>query len=318
MLIPVCDTIADMRHWNMGTKERKKYLIALEEKHSYVALVAGILVFFCTIGAIIIWAQDFHQNGEPPLHYFTALSNLLSAVGAAFMIPYAIEGIRKKHLYIPKYIILFQFSGATCVSITMVTAICLILPTQGTMAITGTNFWLHVVTPASTIVLLQCVETRFNITKREALLTLIPFWIYITLYFVMVVLIGEENGGWSDIYMAKAFWPAWVSVVMFLILGFAVSAGLRAFRRYRVTQTWKSITRYWTDDLEAPELLIEAFGLGRYIGARCDGIELTIPLDIFTLMTDRYDVPLDKLVTAYVTGANHAMMERGIGRKPTN
>ena len=296
-------------------KQKKKYLIAVEEKHSYIALIAGILVFFCTMVAVIVWAQDYHQNGEPPIHYFTALSNILSSIGAAFMIPYAIEGIRKKHLYIPKYIILFQFSGAICVSITMLTSLALILPTQGVMAITGTNFWLHVVTPASTIVLLQCVETRFTITKRETLISLIPFWIYITVYFVMVVVIGEERGGWSDIYMAKAFWPAWVSVIMFLIVGFAVAAGLRAFRSYRVSRTWKEITRYWADDLEEPELLIEAFGLGRYIGARCDGIELTVPLDILTLMTDRYGVPLDKLVTAYVTGANHAMMERGIGLK---
>ena len=297
-----------------GEKQKKKYLIAVEEKHSHVALFAGILVFFCTMVAIIIWAQNYHQNGEPPLHYFTALSNILSSIGAAFMIPYAIEGIRKKHLYIPKYIILFQFSGATCVSITMVTALAIILPTQGASAVTGTNFWLHVVTPAATIVLLQCVETRFTITKREALLTLIPFWIYITVYFVMVVVIGEEHGGWADIYMAKAVWPAWVSVILFLILGFAVSAGLRALQRYRVSQTWKRITRYWADDLEEPEILIEAFGLGRYIGAKCDGIELTIPLDILTLMTDRYDVPLNKLVNAYVTGAEHAMSERGIGR----
>ena len=296
-------------------KQKKKYLIAVEEKHSYIALIAGILVFFCTMVAVIVWAQDYHQNGEPPIHYFTALSNILSSIGAAFMIPYAIEGIRKKHLYIPKYIILFQFSGAICVSITMLTSLALILPTQGVMAITGTNFWLHVVTPASTIVLLQCVETRFTITKRETLISLIPFWVYITVYFVMVVVIGEERGGWSDIYMAKAFWPAWVSVIMFLIVGFAVAAGLRAFRSYRVSRTWKEITRYWADDLEEPELLIEAFGLGRYIGARCDGIELTVPLDILTLMTDRYGVPLAKLVTAYVTGANHAMTERGIGLK---
>lgn len=298
-----------------GDKLKKRYLIAVEEKHSYIALVAGVLVFFCTMVAVIVWAQDYHQNGEPPLHYFTALSNILSSIGAAFMIPYAIEGIRKKHLYIPKYIILFQFSGAICVSITMVTSLALILPTQGTMAITGTNFWLHVVTPASTIVLLQCVETRFTITKREALISLIPFWIYITIYFIMVVLVGEENGGWADIYKAKAFWPAWVSVIMFLIVGFAVAAGLRAFRSYRVSRTWKEITRYWSDDLEEPDLLIEAFGLGRYIGARCDGIELTVPLDILSLMTDRYGVPLDKLVIAYVTGANHTMMERGIGLK---
>lgn len=35
-------------------KQKKKYLIALAEKHSFVALLAGIIVLFCSLSAIII------------------------------------------------------------------------------------------------------------------------------------------------------------------------------------------------------------------------------------------------------------------------
>ena len=33
-------------------------------------------------------------------------------------------------------------------------------------------------------------------------------------------------------------------------------------------------------------------------------------MDIFSLMTERYNVPIEKLVTAYITGAMHALKER--------
>lgn len=291
-------------------KPHKRYLIELEERHSVIALISGVLVFFCTMAAVLIWSVEYSNDGENPLHYFTALSNLLSAVGAALMIPYAVEGIHKKHFFLPRYIILLQFAGATCVSITMLTSLLIILPLQGAIAVTGYNFWLHIVTPTCTIVLLQCVETRHALTRKEALLTLIPFWIYVVVYFIMVIVIGEGNGGWSDIYMTTAFWPVWVSILLFLILGFAVSMGLRLLQNMRVKKTWKTITLDWTDDLEEPDLLIEAFGLGRYVGSKCDRGELTIPLDVFTLMTERYDITLDKLVKAYSTGAVLALKER--------
>ena len=98
---------------NKGARNRRKYLISLAERQSMLALVAGLIVFFCTMAAIIIWAESFDPTDEQPLHYFTALSNLVSAIAAAFMIPYAVEGIRKKHFMLPRYIVLFQFAAAT-------------------------------------------------------------------------------------------------------------------------------------------------------------------------------------------------------------
>ena len=124
----------------MKGTQSKKYLIALEERNSKIALAAGILVFFCTMAAIMIKFRDFIQTGdEHPLHYFTVLSNFLSAVGAGFMIPYAVEGIRKKRFILPQWIVLFQFSGAICVAVTMVSTLALILPTQGMPALTDTR-----------------------------------------------------------------------------------------------------------------------------------------------------------------------------------
>lgn len=298
---------------NMGKEHRpkKKYLIELAERHSVIALIAGIVVFGCTFAAIIIWAEIFNFDEEQPLHYFTALSNLMSAIAASFMIPYAIEGIRKKHFVLPKYIVLFQFSGATCVSITMVTSLCLILPIQGSIAIAGTNFWLHVVTPLAAVILFQCVETGVRISKREAILCLIPFWVYIVVYYIMVVIVGEENGGWSDIYMTQAFWPAWVSIILFLILGFGMAMAMRAIHNLRAKQFWQRVSRYWNEDTLPEEMLVEAMGLGRYIGKRMSSdVELTIPINLFEKMSERFGIPVDRLINAYIYGALDSMSEK--------
>ena len=294
-----------------STKHPRKYLIGLVERHSVVALIAGIMVFGITIASIIIWIDGYDHVSEEPLHYFTALSNLMSAVAAAFMIPYAVEGIRKKHFVLPRYIVLFQFSGATCVSITMVTALCIILPTQGDIAVTGTNFWLHVVTPLCAVILFQCVETGMTVSRRAAILSLIPFWAYIILYFIMVVVIGEENGGWSDIYMTQDYFPVWVTMILFLVFGFVMAMVMRAILNFRAKQFWKRVSALWTDDTMPEEMLVEAMGLGRCVGKRENTeVELAVPMNIFMKMSERFDIPVTKLINAYVYGALDSMKEK--------
>lgn len=293
-----------MRMHNHEQKQKKKYLIALEETRSIVALAAGILVFVCTL-LCIFWAIDVFDAGM--LQYFTLLSNLLSAVAAAFMIPYAVEGIRKKRFVLPRWVVTFQFAGAVCVTITMVIALGIILPTQGArQAFKQFNFWLHVVVPLATVVLFQCVESGVSLTKRDMLLALIPYWAYMLVYMVMVLLLDR----WKDIYNARGFLPIWVSLPFTFAVGLAVAVVLRRIHNRRAVQSWNRIARMWSDDLEPTQLLIEAFGLGRYIGTVCDPGELTVPLDIFKAMAERYDVPLEKLTKAYVKGALDAVEEK--------
>ncbi len=294
----------------MEKKQYNRYLIALEEKRSKVALAAGICVFFFTLAAVLIAAEQYISAEENPLHYFTLLSNLWSAAAAAFMIPYAAEGIRKKRFVLPKWIVLFQYAGATCVSITMISALLIILPTQGMMALSGTNFWLHIVTPVCTVVLFESVESGVSFTRRDMLWPLVPYFTYMLVYFIMVIVIGEENGGWSDFYWTQAFWPAGYSALLMAAVGIAAALIMRAVHNRRALNSWESITRLWSDDLEPAELLTEAFGLGRYIGSKGIGAELNVPVDIFRLMSERYGIPVEKLTGAFIKGALDADTEK--------
>ena len=295
-------------------KTEKKYLIAVEETRSIVALVSSIIVFFCTLAAVFVMIE-YRADKESALHFFTALSNLLSAIGAAFMIPYAVEGIRKKRFLPPRWIVLFQYSGATCVAITMVTSIVLILPTQGIEKMLGYNFWLHIVTPACTVVLFQCVETNITFTRRDMILAQIPYWTYMAVYFVMVILVGKEQGGWSDFYKTQAFWPFWISLILMLAMGFGISALMRLIHNRHAKHSWNRIAQMWSENMEPKQLLIEAFGLGRYIGQHCSEDEFSVPLDVFTMMSERYGVSLEKLTKAYVKGVSDSIEERRAEKK---
>ena len=290
--------------------EQKQYLIALEKNRSITALVAGILVFCITLATVAVVIEVNVGAEENRLHYFTTLSNLLSAVGAAFMIPYAVEGIRKKRFTLPRWIVMLQYAGATCVAITMAAALLLILPTQGISAVQGTDFWLHLITPICTIVLFQCVETGVSLTRRNTILALIPYWCYMIVYYIMVVVVGKEHGGWSDFYMTGYFWPVWISIILMLAVGFGVATVLRIVQNRRALQSRNRITRLWQEDMDATELRIEAFGLGRYMGKHCGGSDLAVPVDIFEMMAERFDVSMDDLTRAFVKGALDARKGR--------
>jgi hypothetical protein len=125
----------------------------------------------------------------------------------------------------------------------------------------------------------------------------------------MVIIIGEKNGGWSDFYMTQAFWPVWITALLMTTIGFVISTVLFMIHNKRAEQSWKYVENMWSDRLEPAQLLLEAFGLGRYMGAKYTDGELAIPLDIFKVISKRYDIPLDKLTKAYVKGALDACEE---------
>ena len=197
---------------------------------------------------------------------------------------------------------MFQYIGTLGVTITLTCTLLLILPVQGREAVTGMNFWLHLITPVLTVVLFQCVETGVSFRRREMLRALIPYWGYMLVYFLMVV-VGEENGGWEDIYYTRAFWPAWVSAILMFLLGLGEAALLRWVHDRRAKAARTRLTRAWREDLSPTELKIEAFGLGRYMAAHSDLSGVALPMDILGLMSERCGVPVYDLTRAYVKGA---------------
>ena len=61
------------------------------------------------------------------------------------------------------------------------------------------------------------------------MLSLIPVFIYAGVYYILAVLIGEENGGWNDFYGFATNVPVWIPAVLILPVTFGISAFLRYF-----------------------------------------------------------------------------------------
>ena len=284
-------------------KNSKEYIIDLNKTRSIRALVAAIVVSLFTFIAVTGTVKSPYYVDESTFHFFTTISNLISAAGAMLMIPYAVEGIRKKRFTMPRWLSLFQYAGAVSVFITMVCASTIITITLGPVfAFSGQQFWLHLVVPISAIILFLAVESGHYLTKRDMVIAQIPFWIYAAVYLVMVVIVGKENGGWGDIYHATTIVPVWMAFGMLMIIGFAAAVFLRFIHNRTVDKGLRQLSARWDKDTDPVELKIEAFGLGRYMAGHLDKSEIIIPMDIFQLMSEKCGVPIDDLVKAYTKG----------------
>ena len=88
-------------------KQKKQYMIDLQKKRSRIALIASVLTsLFCIYAVALRLIMDpsskYPERGSYLFRLFTVNSNVFAALGATMMIPFAIEGIRKKRFTYPK------------------------------------------------------------------------------------------------------------------------------------------------------------------------------------------------------------------------
>ncbi|MBQ1788426.1 MAG: hypothetical protein II004_05800 [Erysipelotrichaceae bacterium] len=294
---------------------QRRYMISLYKRRSIIALIAGIIVFVVSLAAISGGLINTYTHWQKEtnyslFHYFTVNSNLLSATGAAFMIPYAVEGIRKKRFVFPRWVSLFQYSGAICTTLTMIFSILFIFPSQGPKtAFGGMNFYLHIICPIAALILLFSVETDIRFTLSDSMICLLPFFLYAVAYVTNVVLVGEENGGWRDIYYIATYTPAAVSAPLMFMLGFGVSYLISFFYNRLSDLRQKRFISMWKDDATPVEINIEVYGLGRYNGKHMEDNNLAMPVDIFRMLSAKYGMDLSSLCRVYNKGVIDGLKE---------
>ena len=286
----------------------RRYMISLYKKRSIVAFIAGTLAFALSFraiagGLVTVHLQQIEEPGYSLFHFFTINSNILSGIGAAFLIPYAIEGIRKKRFVFPKWITLFQYSGAICTTLTMLFSILFIFPTQGPeMAFQGMNFWLHIVCPIMALLLLFMVETDVKLSVSETLFCMLPFFLYTLIYITNVVLLGEEYGGWRDIYLVNTYVPAVISAPLMYMFALGVAFSIRYHYNRFVKIRHEQFISMWDDNASEVEINIEVYGLGKYNGERFETNNIAVPIDIFEALSKKYGMDVSKLCSIYNKG----------------
>ena len=189
-----------------------------------IRLINGIIV----VGSLYCLISDGKRDGVwsvsnllYTLRYFTRLSNLLSAA-AALLVLLTLRGNG-----LPYWVWVLKFVGTAAVSVTFLTVMVFLGPTQGYPAmLAGTGFFEHLAGPLLAVLSFCFLERFQNFSFSTALLSLLPVLLYGIVY-AYKVLLAPENKRWKDFYgfIRGGNWK--LPSIAMLLAAFAVGQLLR-------------------------------------------------------------------------------------------
>lgn len=284
----------------------REYLTVLSKKRSVTALLCCILTlslaFYGVISGVNRSITNFNENGFFSFIYFTMISNTLAALAMAFVFPFTVEGIRKKRFILPKWAALLHYTAATSIAYVMIFVFMFISWASPEDAFGGSNIVTHIFCPVLILVSFFQTESGHLFTWKDRLLGIIPLSVYIVVYYIEVALIGEENGGWPDIYRVQTYLSPAVAIPMAILLGFGVSTAVALLSNYLTKKRKKKMYMFWSRDLDPVEVRIEAFGIGRMAGSCSEKNSVQIPYDIISFLAERYGLQTEELMKPFLKG----------------
>lgn len=230
------------------------------------ALISCLIVGVCvcigvTMNLTTLYDEDFDNMGIRTFCMFTVNSNVLSAIASVAIIPYAVDGLRKKEYILPDWVVVFMMMGTTSVALTFLISLFVLSPVKGFVLIfTGSRFFLHGVCPILSILAFCLFITSHKINIKQSFLSLIPVAIYAIVYFVLVVVVTEERGGWDDFYGFATKIPVWISATVILPLTYGIATLLRLWHNHSFVRRRKNEAIIFLDYFEgkpASEILFE-------------------------------------------------------------
>ena len=292
----------------------REYLTVLLRRRSVIALccvsLTMLLAFYGIVAGVNRMNVVSHGNGFRSFIYYTMISNVFAALSAAFVFPFAVEGIRKKRFIIPKWAALIHFSATVSIAVTMVFVFAFISWASPEDAFGGANFVTHVICPVLIIVSFFQMESGHLFARKDLFFGIVPCSVYMVVYFIEVALVGEANGGWPDVYRVLEYSSPALAMPAFVLLAFGVSAAV-AYLSNRLTKAREKRTfLHWSRDLDPIEVKIEAFGFGRMAAEHCEENSIQIPYDILEALAKRYSLDPEELIRPFVKGLMIEMREK--------
>lgn len=264
------------------------------------ALISSVVVVICVfIGVIInltnLLNEDFDNVGIKSFFLFTVNSNIFSSLGMMMVIPYAIDGLRKNNYHLPNWVVVFLHTGTTAVTLTFLISLVYLTPVRGLeFSFGGTNFFLHGVCPIFTMISFMFFITDHRVKLKEALWTLVPVIIYAAVYFFMVLVIGEENGGWSDFYGFATKIPPYISLLAFAPITYGVSTLLRLKHNHSYKLRKKKEAEIYKQSFENADVreVIEKAGRSRAKVQKV--IDIVVPARTIEIVVNGSDCTVDE------------------------
>ena len=208
------------------------------------SLIINLSIVYFTISAI---AYSFRTDviiddpwygfvGFASLKFFTNLSNILVAIASFILVIYNIRSLLKDRACYPDWVLKLKYLATVAVAVTFVTVVLFLGP--GSIAegrsyfemFAHNNFFLHFFTPVLAFVSFVLFERIDNFQFRDALWGVLPVLLYAIVYFIMVVILGTEYGGWPDFYgftFGGHILAAICSCIVMLSATWGISLGIR-------------------------------------------------------------------------------------------
>ena len=201
-----------------------------------LSLVINLLLFLITTGVIIsyFFTESEHvkliiHSQEEVFWFFTTDSNIFAAVAALIVAICDIRILRGKADRLPKAVMILKFAATATVMLTLTVCLVYLAPRFGFGFIFGDSFFhVHLSGPLMAFVSLCFFDKGERISFPAACWSYVPLAIYGAVYTTMVTVIGEENGGWRDLYRFTDGGSIWLTVVLMLVLYTIIVIGQRA------------------------------------------------------------------------------------------
>ena len=285
-------------------------LVRKNRVHCISALVscAIVVIFVCigvTMNLLKMPVGKLDNVGIRTFFLFTVNSNIFAAICTFAVIPYAIDGLRKKEYILPDWVVILMMTGTTAVTLTFLVTLFILVPFNGFAEMfSGALFFLHGVCPVVTIIAFCLFVTSCKIKVKQSLLALIPVTIYAVVYFVMVMIITEENGGWNDIYGFATIVPFWVPTLLFLPVTFGITTLIRLWHNNSFVRKRKNEAQTFLNHFEGKKAEEIIFEMGKARAKIQPHGDLVVPMLVIkkvTYFTDS-DLSIEDASKLYLEG----------------
>ena len=292
----------------MNLKNKRAHLINLYKWRSLVAYIACLVTIVLSIGSVVygILTEVSIESVQTEFEWFTVDSNFLNAFATLMILPYTIEGIKKKRLTYPKWQLLVHYAGTICTTLTFVFVLFFVSWFDPQLAFGDENIFLHIVCPIAVLISFFMVETERELTKKDTIIGLIPFFIYVVAYLYNVVIAHN----WEDHYQLNTLAPFYVSLPLMIILAYSIAIIIRVVHNKILRIREKKLRLIWDEDLDPVTIKIEVYSLGMHTGLHQDKQDITVPFDLLEDIANRFNIKIDELCRAYTKGVIDGFKER--------
>lgn len=136
---------------NKRLKKGHDYLTNLFRHYSVIALCSGICTlifsFYGIIAGVIRTVESMKANGFFAFAFFTMIANIMAALSISFIIPYAVEGIKKKRFVLPKWVAIFHYISTASIGVMLIFVLAFVSWSSPYDAFGDSNLYTHIICP---------------------------------------------------------------------------------------------------------------------------------------------------------------------------